>query len=233
VLLIAAIVVAQTKVGAIKGSVIDTTGTSLRGVAVEIVGSPTSARTDTTGHYRFNNLPVGRYIVHVGHVARQVDVVADTAVSVDLMARDVAAPRAVWEGCKPFGTCRLMRYVATFREHDIRDAATWAAFLSRHATGPNTGIRDDIVDWPHEMLVIVSYGAGTQRLDPGDGINRVESHPDRLTILLGPDSSAGPLNTAGWVPATVIAVKRTTLPVEYRAILSTTHVPPTVDWSVQ
>jgi hypothetical protein len=237
---LALLVVVQTAVGAIKGGVIDTTGHAVRGVAVEVVGSNISALTDTAGAFRLNRVPVGRQIVHVGHVARQVDVKADTAVEIALMAREIPAPRAVWLGCKPFGGCSQMRYVATFRQHDIpvgvgviRDTATWNAFLSRHATGPNAAIRNDVIDWTHEMLVLVSYGSGTQPLDPGDGINRVERHADRLTVLLGPDSSSGAMNTTGWVPATVIAVKRTTLPVEYHAILPTTHVPPTVDWSGQ
>jgi hypothetical protein len=240
VLALVALTLAQTAVGAIKGRVVDTTGAPLRGAAVEIAGSSIAVRTDSSGAYRISTLPIGRYIVHVGHIARQVDVVKDTAVFVLLMVTDNARPRAVWAGCKPFGTCHLMRYVATFREHDIplgigviRDSVTWAGFLSRHATGRNAAIGDDIIDWTREMLVIVSYGIGTQPLDPGDGINRVERHPNRLTVLLGPDSSSGPLNTTGWVPATVIAVQRTTLPVEYRAILPTTTVPPVVDWSVK
>jgi hypothetical protein len=174
------------------------------------------------------NVPVGRQIVTVGHVARPVDVKADTAVYVLIMARDIAAPRYVWLGCKPFGTCKQMRYVANFVQSDIspgagviRDSIVWSAFVSRHATGNNAAIRDDIIDWAHEMLVVVC----------GAGINRVERHPDQLTVLLGPDSVTGPMfgpNPA--LLATVIAVKRTTLPVEYRAILPITHVPPTVDW---
>jgi hypothetical protein len=222
-LLVHLAILAQTAVGAIKGVVIDTTGHVVRGVTVELVGSNMSALTDTAGAFRLNRVPVGRQIIHVA-----------------LMAREIPRPRAVWEGCKPFGTCNLMRYVATFREHDIpagigviRDSTTWRVFLSHHATGQNATIRDDVIDWTHEMLVIVSYGPGTQPLDPGDGINRVERHTDRLSVLLGPDSSSGALNTTGWIPATVIAVSRTTLPVEYRAILTTTHVPPTVDWSGQ
>lgn len=259
--ILVAITIAQAAVGAIKGVVIDTTGHAVRGVTVQVVGSNISAVTDTAGEFRLNRVPVGRQIVALGHVARQVDVKADTAVGIALMAREVPRPRAIWLGCNradrrarqatagaegafhsgnPFGTCDQMRYVATFRQHDIplgigviRDSTTWKAFLSRHATGQNSNIGDDVIDWTHEMLVIVSYGAGTLPLDPGDGINRVERHADRLTVLLGPDSSSGALNTTGWIPATVIAVKRTTLPVEYRAILPTTHVPPTVDWSGQ
>jgi hypothetical protein len=237
---LALLVVVQTTVGAIKGGVIDTTFHPVRGVAVGIAGSSISTHTDSSGEFRLNNVPVGRQVVYVGHVARQVEVRADTAAFVQFMAREIPAPRSVWEGCKPYGTCNLMRYVATFREHDIplgigviRDSVAWTSFLSRHATGRNSTIRDDVIDWTHEMLVIVSYGPGTQPLDPGDGINRVERHPDHLTVLLGPDSSSGALNTTGWIPATVIAIKRTTLPVEYRAILPATHVPPTVDWSAQ
>jgi hypothetical protein len=231
---------AVLQIGAIRGGVIDTAFKPVRDVSVGVVGSSISTRTDSNGAFRLNNVPVGHQAVYVGHVARQIDVVADTAVVVTLMARDIPPPRAVWLGCKPFGTCGQMRYVATFRQHDIpagvgviRDSTTWASFLSRHATGPNAPIRDDVIDWKTEMLVIVSYGSGTQPLDPGDGINRVERHTDRLTVLLGPDTSSGKNNTSGWIPATVVAVKRTALPVEYRGILPATHVPTTVDWSGQ
>jgi hypothetical protein len=225
---LALLLVLQTTVGAIKGGVIDTTMHPVRGVTVKIMGSSISAVTDSAGAYRLTNVPVGRQIVTVGHVARPVDVKADTAVSVLIMVRDVPAPRYVWLGCKPFGTCKQMRYVANFVQSDIspgagviRDSTAWSAFVSRHATGNNAAIRDDIIDWAHEMLVVVC----------GAGINRVERHPDQLTVLLGPDSVTGPMfgpNPA--LLATVIAVKRTTLPVEYRAILPITHVPPTVDW---
>ena len=85
-------------------------------------------------------------------------------------------------------------------------------------------ILGDIIDWSHEMLILVN----------GTGINRVDRHPDRVTVLLGPDSVSGPSNPLGaTMLATVVAVKRTTLPIEYKAILPTTHVPPTVDWSGQ
>jgi Carboxypeptidase regulatory-like domain len=228
---LALLLVFQTTVGAIKGSVVDTTMHPVRGIAVKIIGSDLSATTDSSGAYRLTNVPVGRQIVTVGHVARPVDVKADTAVSVLIMARDVPAPRYVWLGCKPFRTCSHMRYVANFVKSDIspgagviRDSTVWSAFVSRHATGNNAAIRDDVIDWAHEMLVVVC----------GAGINRVERHPDQLTVLLGPDSVTGPMfgpNPA--LLATVIAVKRTTLPVEYRAILPITHVPPTVDWSAQ
>ena len=236
--MLALLIVVQTTVGAIKGVVVDTTMHRVPGAKVELVGSNLSAVTDTAGRFRLDGVAAGRQIVHIGHAAKQVDVKADTAIEIALMARDIPRPRAVWEGCKPFGTCSQMRYVATFREHDIpagigviRDSSGWTAFLDRHATGKNATIRDDIIDWQHEMLVVVSYGAGTQTLDQGDGINRVEHHADRLTVLLGPDSSSGALNTTGWIPATVIAVKRTSLPVEYRAILATSRVPPTTDWT--
>lgn len=228
--MVALVVVLQTTVGAIKGGVSDTTFHPVRGVTVAIVGSSISTHTDSAGAFRLNNVPVGRQVVYVGHVASQVEVRADTAVYVQLIARDVPAPRLVWEGCKPYGTCNLMRYVATFRQHDIpagvgviRDSTTWSAFLARHAAGPNASIRDDIIDWTHEMLVVVCDA----------GINRVERHPDRVTVLLGPDSISGTTPAPGAALATVIAVKRTTLPVDYRAILPTTHVPPTVDWSAQ
>jgi hypothetical protein len=237
---LALILVFQTTVGAIKGGVIDTTLHPVRGITVGVAGSPLAAVTDSNGAFRINNVPVGLRVVLVGHIAKPVEVKADTAAEVTLMAREVPKPHAVWEGCKPFGTCDQMRYVATFRQHDIpagigviRDSTKWSAFLSRHATGENAGIQDDIIDWTHEMLVIVSYGPGNQPLDAGPGINRVERHTDRLTVLLGPDSSSGAYHTMSWIPATVIAVKRTTLPVEYRAILPTTRVPPTVDWSGQ
>ena len=225
------IALALFAVGAIKGHVIDTTQVPVRGALVEIVGSSISARTDSAGAFRMIDVPVGRQIVHVGHVALAVDVKADTAVEIVLMARNVAAPHIVWLGCQPFGTCGQMRFVATLRDRRIpagvgviRDATTWLGFVSRHATGSDTVIRHDVIDWTHEMLVIVSYG----------GINRVESHPDRLTVLLGPDSVSGtPVSVTDWTPATVIAVKRTTLPVEYHPILPTTHVPPAADWSAQ
>ena len=229
--MLALLLIVQTTVGAIKGGVIDTAGHPVRGITVGIVGSTISARTDSTGGVRLDNVPAGRQIVNVGHVAKQVEVKPDTAVSVVLMARDILAPRSVWLGCKPFGTCSQMRYVASFFKSDIspgagviRDSTAWSAFVSRHATGSNASIRDDIIDWAHEMLVVVCDA----------GINRVERHPDRLTVLLGPDSVTGPMfgpNPA--LLATVIAVKRTTLPVEYRAILPITHVPPMVDWSGQ
>jgi hypothetical protein len=225
---LALLVVLQTTVGAIKGGVIDTTSHPVPGVTVSIVGSTISTRTDSAGAFRLNNVPVGRQIVSVGHVAKQVDVKPDTAIGIVLMARDVAAPRYVWLGCKPFGTCSQMRYVASLFKSGItpgagviRDSTAWSAFVSRYATGDNAAVRDDIIDWTHEMLVVVC----------GAGINRVERHPDRLTVLLGPDSVTGPMfgpNPA--LLATVIAVKRTTLPFEYRAILPITHVPPTVDW---
>lgn len=229
--MLALLVVLQTTVGAIKGTVIDTTMHPVNGAAVGIVSSTLSAVTDTAGHFRLNNVPVGQHVIHVGHVASRVEVKADTAVAVVLMAREISAPKLVWLGCKPFGTCKQLRYVATLRHTNIpagagviRDAATWSAFLARHATGPNAAIRDDIIDWTHEMLVIVCDA----------GINRVERHPDRVTVLLGPDSVSGTYNPLGASKiATVIAVKRTTLPVEYQAILPTTHVPPTVDWSRQ
>jgi hypothetical protein len=227
---IALLVVLQTAVGSIKGEVIDTAFKPVPGVAVEIVGSPLSARTDTLGAYRIDKLPVGRYMVHVGHVAKMIDVVADTAVYQTFMARNVPAPHLVWLGCKPFGTCDQMRYVATFRQHNIppgvgvvRDSTVWSAFLTRHATGSNASIRDDVVDWTHEMLVIVCDA----------GINRVEPHPDKLSVLLGPDSVSGTPPVEGAPLATVIAVKRTPLSVQYRAILPTTRVPPTLDWSAQ
>ncbi|HTD60810.1 MAG TPA: carboxypeptidase regulatory-like domain-containing protein [Gemmatimonadaceae bacterium] len=226
--MLALLLVLQTTVGAIKGGVVDTTMHALPGITVKIVGSSISAITDSAGAYRLTNVPVGRQIVTVGHIARPVDVKADTAVEVLIMARDVPAPRYVWLGCKPFGTCSQMRYVASLFKSGIspgagviRDSTAWSAFVSRYATGTNAGVRDDIIDWTHEMLVVVCDA----------GINRVERHPDRLTVLLGPDSVTGPMfgpNPA--LLATVIAVKRTTLPVEYRAILPITHVPPTVDW---
>ncbi len=229
--LVVAFTIAQAAVGAIKGVVIDTTGHAVRGIAVELVGSNISTLTDTAGAFRLNRVPAGRQIVHVGHVARQVDVKADTAAYVALMAREVPAPRSVWLGCKPFGTCGEMRYVATLVRSNIspgagviRDSTTWSAFVSRYATGSNAAVRDDIIDWATEMLVVVC----------GAGINRVEVYPDRLTVLLGPDSVPGPMfgpNPA--LLATVVAVKRTTLPVEYHAILPIIHVPPTVDWSGQ
>ena len=227
--MLALLLVLQTTVGAIKGSVVDTNMHPVRGVAVKLNGSTISAITDTAGAFRLSNVPVGRQIVTVNHVARAVDVKADTAVEVLIMARDVAAPRYVWLGCKPFGTCSQMRYVASLFKSGIapgagviRDSTAWSAFVSRYATGDNAAVRDDIIDWTHEMLVVVCDA----------GINRVERHPDRLTVLLGPDSVTGPMfgpNPA--LLATVIAVKRTTLPIEYRAILPITHVPPTVDWS--
>jgi hypothetical protein len=227
---LALLVVFQTAVGAIKGGVIDTTGHPVPGVSVEMVGSSQSAVTDTAGAFRLNSVPVGLHVIRVGHVATRVDVKADTAVYATLMARDIPAPRYVWLGCKPFGTCNQMRYVASFHQTDIpsgtgiiRDSITWNVFLGRHATGPNAPIRDDVIDWTHEMLVIVCDAS----------INRVERHPDRLTVVLGPDSIIGAMNVFGPRLATVIAVKRTTLPVEYRAILPTTHVPPTLDWSAQ
>ncbi|HZS58139.1 MAG TPA: carboxypeptidase-like regulatory domain-containing protein [Gemmatimonadaceae bacterium] len=229
--MLALLVVFQTTVGAIGGAVVDTMLHPVHGVTVGIISSTLSAVTDSAGHFRLNNVPVGQQVVFVGHVAKRVEVKADTVVPVLLVARDIPAPKMVWLGCKPFGTCSQMRYVATFRQHDIpagvgviRDAATWSAFLSRHATGPNAAIRDDIIDWTHEMLVIVCDA----------GINRVDRHPDRVTVLLGPDSVSGASNPLGAAMlATVVAVKRTTLPVEYKAILQTTHVPPTVDWSGQ
>ncbi|HTD62922.1 MAG TPA: carboxypeptidase regulatory-like domain-containing protein, partial [Gemmatimonadaceae bacterium] len=92
---------------------IDTTSHPVPGVTVSIVGSTISTRTDSAGAFRLNNVPVGRQIVSVGHVAKQVDVKPDTAIGIVLMARDVAAPRYVWLGCKPFGTCSQMRYVAS------------------------------------------------------------------------------------------------------------------------
>jgi hypothetical protein len=226
---LALLLVFQTTVGAIKGGVIDTTSHPVPGITVGIVGSTISARTDSTGAFRLSNVPVGRQIVNVGHVARQVDVKPDTAIEVVLMARDIPAPRYVWLGCKPFRTCSQMRYVASLFKSGIspgagviRDSTEWSAFVSRYATGTNAAVREDIIDWTHEMLVVVCDA----------GINRVERHPDRLTVLLGPDSMTGPMfgpNPA--LLATVIAVKRTTLPIEYRAILPITRVPPTVDWS--
>lgn len=229
--MLALLFVFQTTVGAIKGVVIDTNSHPVPGITVGVINSTLSAVTDSVGRFRLNNVPVGPQIIHVGHVASRIQVKPDTAAEDVIMAREIPAPKLVWLGCKPFGTCSQMRYVATFREHDIppgvgviRDESTWSAFLSRHATGPNAVIKDDIIDWTHEMLVIVCDA----------GINRVDRHPDRVTVLLGPDSVSGATNALGAkMLATVIAVKRTTLPVEYKAILPTTHVPPTVDWSGQ
>lgn len=228
--MLALLVVFQVAVGAIKGGVIDTTSHPVRGITVEVLGASLSAVTDSAGNFRINHVPVGSRVIHIGHVAKQVDVKADTAAEVILMTRDVAPPHLVWLGCKPFGSCSQMRYVATFRRTDIpggvgviRDAGVWKAFLARHAQGDNAAILNDIIDWPHEMLVIVCDA----------GINRVDRTADRLTVLLGPDSISGTPPAAGATIATVIAVKRTTLPVDYQAILPTTHVPPTVDWSAQ
>lgn len=228
--MLALLVVFQVAVGAIKGGVVDTATHPLRGVTVEVLGSSLSTVTDSAGAFRLNNVPVGSHVIHVGHIAKQLDVKADTAVDVVLMIHDVPPPHLVWLGCKPFGTCNQMRYVATFRQHDIpagvgviRDSATWTAFLGRHAQGANAAILNDIIDWPHEMLVLVCDA----------GINRVDRHADRVTVLLGPDSISGTPPVKGATLATVIAVKRTSLPVEYQAILPTTQVPPTVDWSAQ
>ncbi len=241
-MIVALALVFQGHVGAISGSVQDTTGAPQRDAAVEVVGLTISARTDSAGRYRLNGVPTGAQIVHVGHIAQRVTVVADTVVGAFFLVHEVTAPHAIWNGCQPYRTCALLRYVATFKQHTIpagigviRDAATWNGFLARYATGPNESIRRNVIDWSKEMLVVVSYGADTQMLDQGDGINRVERHPDRLTVLLGPDSLNGPspLGANGWVPATAIAVPRTTLPIEYRAVLASTHIPPTVDWSRQ
>ena len=228
--MLALLIVFQTAVGAIKGGVMDTTMHPVRGVKVQLVGSPLSAVTDSLGAFRLNDVPVGPQVIHVGHVARQVEVKADTAVYANFLIHDVPPPHLVWLGCKPFNTCKEMRYVATLRQHNvpagvgvIRDSLTWNAFLARHAPGTDAAILNDIIDWTHEMLVIVCDA----------GINRVELHPDRLTVLLGPDSISGTPPLPGSRIATVIAVKRTTLPVEYTAILPTTHVPPWVDWSGQ
>jgi carboxypeptidase family protein len=229
--------------GVIKGHVMDTTGAPLRGAAVEVLGSPLSARTDSGGNYRLTGVSIGRQTVHIGHVARLVDVSAtDTVTLADFLIRDVPAPRAVWLGCQPFGTCKAMRYVATFKRHEIpagagviRDEATWKAFLARYATGDNAIIKRDIIDWPHEMLIVISYGGGPVPLDPRDGINRVVPHADRITVLLGPDSVPGSMVTGGqgWVPATVIAIPRSRRPVEYQGLSPNTPVPPTVTWSGQ
>ena len=217
-------------VGAIKGAVIDTTQHGVRGITVEVVGSAISAVTDSAGMFRLERVPAGPQVIHVGHVAKQIDVKADTAVGVVLMTRNVPPPHLVWLGCKPFGTCKELRYVATFRHNNIpagvgviRDSTTWNAFLTRHAMGENAAILNDLIDWTHEMLVIVCDA----------GINRVERHSDQLTVLLGPDSISGTPPAHGAPIATVIAVKRTTRPVEFRAILPTTRMPPTADWSGQ
>jgi CarboxypepD_reg-like domain len=223
--------VLQATVGAIKGAVIDSNSHPVPGVTVAVIGSNLSAVTDTLGAFRLSAVPVGRQVIHVGHVALQVDVKPDTAVGVTLMARDIPAPKMVWLGCKPFGTCSQMRYVATLRHFEIppgvgviRDSTKWKELLARHADAETESMLGAIIDWSHEMLILVKDA----------GINRVERHPNRLTVLLGPDSVSGasiPLGASAL--ATVIAVKRTTLPVEYKAILPTTHVPPTIDWSGQ
>ena len=229
--MLALLLVFQTTVGAIKGTVVDTNDHPVPGVTVAVIGSTLSATTDTTGRFRLNNVPVGPQVIHVGHVASHVEVKADTAVEDVIMTREIPAPKVVWLGCKPFGTCKELRYLATWRHTKvppgagvIRDSTAWRAFAARYADAETGSLLSTITDWTHEMLVVVCDA----------GINRVERHPDQVTVLLGPDSVSGAFNPLGASKlATVIAIKRTALPVEFKALLPMITVPPTVDWSRQ
>jgi hypothetical protein len=87
--------------GVILGTVSDSTGAPLRGATVRLVGTDFSARTDLSGAYRLEGLPVGRYLVaadHPGYAAFgvpaaewELELAAEAPARVDLQARNVAA----------------------------------------------------------------------------------------------------------------------------------------------
>jgi TonB family protein len=71
---------AQATAGAIVGSVRDSTGASLGGATVSLVGTPLRTISDTAGRFRFVGVPVGSGTLHVrrlGYRARSIPVVVE------------------------------------------------------------------------------------------------------------------------------------------------------------
>jgi Ca-activated chloride channel homolog len=121
--------------GRIEGTVRDSIGAPVAGAQVAVIGRPWSTLSDSTGHYRFADLPAGRYAVRAtatGYGSREVP---DVAVEAGRTTRlDLTLLRAV-----PMERREVTVTAGAARESDLkqaRPAARDASGMWSHAAPP-------------------------------------------------------------------------------------------------
>ena len=225
---------AQRQRTKLSGKITDArTGEALAGASILLSDSRTGTITDSTGHYVFNNIPVGHTIMEISHtgyrtIVEHIDIstndVHDFVLESSFLKNEgvtitaVANATSIRKAPIPISRLNRMELMAT-TSTNIIDALSRQPGISQLSTGPAIS-KPIIRGLGYNRLVVINDGIRQEGQQWGDehgieideqSVNRVEIVKGPASLIYGSDAMAGVINIITTVPPPVNTIRGSVL----------------------